>query len=119
MKKRILPLILLIVLILTTSANAYTERTAGNSAKLTFDGTKAHCKVVLSTTNLKGDISAVIELWSGTTRINFWEESADSGYLVFDDDTTVVEKGKSYTLTVTYSVDGKEQPLLSASAICK
>lgn len=118
MKKRVLPLFLLIIFLLTSTVNAQRERVGARSIQLTFDGTTACCDVTIATTDLKGDISAVIKLMDGSTCINSWRKAA-SGYLFFADSTTSVKKGKSYTLTVTYSIDGVTQPSLSTSATCK
>lgn len=116
--KKVFPLFLLFIFLLTSTANAQTERLGGDSIKLTFDGTTACCDVMIASTDLKGDISAVIKLMDGSTCINSWRKVA-YGYLSFTDSTTSVEKGKSYTLTVTYSVNGITKPTLSTSATCK
>lgn len=118
MKKRFFPLFLLIIFLLTSTVNAQRERLGSRSVQLSFDGTTACCDVTISTTDLKGDISAVIKLMDGSTCINSWRKVA-YGYLSFTDSTTSVKKGKSYTLTVTYSIDGVTQPSLSTSATCK
>nr|WP_325179559.1 hypothetical protein [uncultured Oscillibacter sp.] len=116
--KKVFPLFLLFIFLLTSTVNAQTERLSGDSIKLTFEGTTACCNVTIASTDLKGDISATIKLMDGSTCINSWRKVA-SGYLFFADSTTSVKKGKSYTLTVTYSIDGVTQPSLSTSATCK
>lgn len=118
MKKRIFPLFLLLIFLLASTVNAQKERLGSSSVQLSFDGTTACCDVTISATDLKGDISAVIKLMDGSTCINSWRKAA-SGFLFFTDSSTAVKKGKTYTLTVTYSVDGVTQPSLSTSATCK
>lgn len=117
MKKRCIPLIMLLIFLLVAPANAQAERAASKYAKLTFNGTIARCDVEIATTNLKGNISAVIELWDGNTCINSWEVSG-TGIIYFSDSTTTVVKGRRYELTVEYTIDGEIQSPLSTSGIC-
>lgn len=119
MKKRSLPfLIALIFLLFVTSANAQSARLPGNSVLLTFNGTKACCDVTIIADDLKSDINAVIKLLDGNTEINSWKVS-ECGYLYFSDSTTSVIRGRSYVLTVEYTISGTPQSTLKTSGVCK
>lgn len=118
MKKRYVPLLMMLIVLLLTPANAQTERIATQYAQLTFNGTVARCDVDITTSNLKGNISAVIELRDGNSCINSWEVSG-TGILHFSDSTTTVVRGRSYKLTVEYTIDGIPQTSLTSSGICR
>lgn len=118
MKKRYIPLLMVLIFLLSIPANAQTERTATRYAQLTFNGTVARCDVDISTSNLKGNISAIIELRDGNSCINSWAVSG-TGIIHFSDSTTTVVKGRSYELTVEYTIDGKPQTSLTSSGICR
>jgi len=117
-KKRYIPLFVMLIFLFSTSANAQSERAASGYSKLTFSGTTARCDVEIATTNLKGNIVAVIELCEGDSCINSWEVSG-TGFLYFSDSTTTVQKGHSYVLTVNYTIDGATQSPLTSSGTCK
>lgn len=118
MKKRSLPLLIVLIFSLMTPANAQSVRTLGNGILLYFNGTKACCDVTITADDFKGDISAVIELSDGNSCINSWKETG-KGYLYFFDDTTTVVKGRSYVLTVNYTINGKPQSPLTTSGVCR
>lgn len=116
MKKKGLFISLLLILILAVPVQAQTSRANVDRATLSFDGTTANCRVQL-TGNLKDKISATIKLCSGSQTIQTWYESSTAVLSFYD--TVTVEKGKSYTLTVDYTVAGKSKPTLSTSGTCK
>jgi len=118
MKKRYILLFVMFIFLFLTSANAQSERAASRYAKLTFDGTVARCDVEIATTNLRGNIVAVIELCEGNSCINSWETSG-TGFIYFSDSTTTVQKGHSYVLSVKYTIDGKPQSPLTSSGVCR
>ena len=70
---------------------------------LTFDGATANRSV--SITALGKPITATLELWQGSTRVASWSDSATSR-LIIDEDYSV-DKGKTYTLKVSGTIDGK------------
>lgn len=101
---------------LTIPAQA-TNRAIGADVELLFSGNTATCAVFITAANSGDDIEAVIELWQGNSRIKMWEESAEA---VLDfSKTASVSTGKSYTLTVNYTVNGVACPMASASGTCK
>ena len=115
MKKQCLILSLLLVLVLVIPAQAQTPRINTDKATLTFSGTTAYCRVRISA-KLNEDISATIKLWDGSQYIETWQENATSS-LNFSE-SVPVQRGRSYTLTVDYSVAGKPMPSLSSYGTC-
>ena len=114
MRKRHIVLPFLFLLLLSTSA--YAQRSPTSRATLQFSDTTAYCYVYLQADNTQSNISATIELWNGRQLIDTWEESA-KGCIIFNKDVSV-EKGKTYQLTVDYTIDGEPQNALRASGTC-
>ena len=98
MKKRIIPLVLLLAMLLSLPAYAASPRVMTILPAISFDGTTANCRVSVSADRSTDQISAVIQLWNGSTRIARWTDSG-TGYLLFSNSATV-SKGKTYELTV-------------------
>lgn len=98
LKKRIIPLVLLLAMLLSLPAYAASPRVMTILPAISFDGTTANCRVSVSADRLTDQISAVIQLWNGSTRIARWTDSG-TGYLLFSNSATV-SKGKTYELTV-------------------
>lgn len=94
LKKRIIPLILLLAMLLSLSAYAASPRVMTILPAISFDGTTANCRVSVSADRSTDQISAVIQLWNGSTRIARWTDSG-TGYLLFSNSATV-SKGKTY-----------------------
>ena len=78
--------------------------------------TTATCSVFIRANKANDDISADISLWQGNSCIESWEASG-SGTLNFES-TATVSKGKSYTLKIDFSINGKIQPSVSHSNTC-
>ena len=115
LKKQCLILSLLLVLVLVIPAQAQTPQINFDRAMLSFSGTTAYCYVQISANHNK-DISATIKLWDGSQYIETWQENATSS-LSFSE-SVPVQRGRSYTLTVDYSVAGKPMPSLSSYGSC-
>lgn len=115
MKGRTVVSMIILMLMLTLPAQA-TSRQIGVSPSLTFNNTTATCSVFIRANKANDKISADITLWQGNSCIESWEAS-DSGTLTFQS-TTTVEKGKSYTLKVDFSINDVVQPSVSYSKIC-
>ena len=118
MKKYSFPLLIVLIFALMTSANAQSVKVPGNGILLSFNGTKACCDITITADDYNGDISAVIELSDGNSCINSWEATG-KGYLYFFDDTTTVVKGRSYVLTVNYTINGESKLPLTTSGVCR
>lgn len=100
MKKRFISLLLILALMMSLTANAAIQA-AQVRPTLTFSGTTATCKAVISGV---GTIDATMELWYGSTLIDSWSDS-DSTCLTLTGLHSVVS-GRTYTLTVSGTVGG-------------
>lgn len=76
-----------------------------------------YCRVSVSADRSTDQISAVIQLWNGSTRIARWTDSG-TGYLLFSNSATV-SKGKTYELTVDVKINGVSKPQVSIEGTCK
>jgi len=115
MKKRYLALsvLLAVILVMPVYAQTYAAR---NECDLSFAGSTAYCSVSILRDDRSDEISAVVKLWDGSRDVAEW--SADgTGRLDFYE-TKTVTPGRTYKLTVDYTVNGKSQPQLSTSAAC-
>lgn len=106
---------MILMLMLTLPAQA-TSRQISVSPSLSFSGTTATCSAIIRANKANDKISADITLWQGNSCIESWEAS-DSGTLTFES-TATVDKGKSYTLKVDFSINDVTQPSVSASKTC-
>ena len=95
MKKRLVPLLLVLALMMSLTANAAIQATRVNPT-LTFSGT---------TTILgSGTINATMELWYGSTLVDSWSGTATSRLTLTG--THSVVSGRTYTLTVSGTAGG-------------
>lgn len=67
LKKRIIPLVLLLAMLLSLPAYAASPRVMTILPAISFDGTTANCRVSVSADRSTDQISAVIQLWNGST----------------------------------------------------
>lgn len=100
MKKRLISLLFVFAVVMSLAANAALQATQVRPT-LTFSGTTANCKAVISGV---GTIDATMELWYGSTLIDSWSDS-DSTCLTLTGLHSVVS-GRTYTLTVSGTVNG-------------
>lgn len=117
MKIKTLLASIIMVLLLATSTYAALARAPTIAPTLTFTNTTANCSVTIYGGSDKAKITAEISLKDGNNCIKSWEESA-VGYFYFSD-TVSVTRGKSYTLSVDATIDGKTYPTASTSNTCK
>ena len=106
-----------IAMLLSLSAYAASPRVMTILPAISFDGTTANCRVSVSADRSTDQISAVIQLWNGSTRIARWTDSG-TGYLLFSNSATV-SKGKTYELTVDVKINGVSKPQVSIEGTCK
>lgn len=110
MKKRICALTAAFLLLLTMAVSAVEFRTLQPSYSLSFSGTTATCKVEIWADFTSARISATVKLWDGGTCLKTWTDS-DTGVLSFSETHSKgVESGKSYKMTVDYTIAGKSYP---------
>lgn len=104
MKKMSFALAILLLLVLTLSAQAAEFRIAGSIPELYFDGTTAVCSVSCRADNAKDKVEATLTLYQGETYIDSWSNSGTGR--VFISEKCGVESGKSYKLVLDYSING-------------
>lgn len=115
MKKRILSLATLLLIVLSVTAQAAETRMGGNPA-LTFDGTTAQCTTTCYGRNTSDRVTATLTLYLGSTYVDSWSKTGT--YRVHISGETEVQSGKTYTLKMTWTVNGEEQPAVSVSKRC-
>lgn len=115
LKKRYLSLALLLAVILSISAHAQTYMMR-KECDLSFEGSTAYCSVTIKCDKSTDEISALVKLWDGSRPIENWSVNA-TGKLIFLE-TKTLTPGKTYKLTVDYTVNGISQTQLSKSATC-
>lgn len=119
MKRRNFALAVLMMLALSVTVCAAEAREITPQPTLTFNGTTASCKVNIFADSSSYKISATVKLWDGTTCLKTWTDS-DTGVLSFSKTHSKdIKSGKTYKMTVDYTVAGKSYPQLSTSAICR
>ena len=107
-------LCLLVLMLLFTAlpvSAAQSRRNPQATLQLTFDETQANCSVVITSDYISDQISATMELKQGSKTIDTWSSSSN-GFLVLVG-TAPAEKNKTYTLFVTYSINGVTRPTIS------
>lgn len=102
MKKRLIPLLLVLVLMLSTVASAAEPRVAQAVPSLSFEGTTANCAV--SVTDFGSEIKATLTLWKGNRVVDSWYGEGTSILRITG--SCEVVKGVSYSLKVTGTIDG-------------
>lgn len=116
MKKRIFVLSIVLMLLISVTAQAVASPRAAGKPSLTISGTTASCSVRVSGGSANDSVSVVMKLWDGNECIHTW---TGSGTMVVSlSKTATVTKGHSYTLTVDAVIAGVSQPRTSAYGTC-
>ena len=109
MKKRIPAFFLVIVILVGIISQTASARSIMDDFELNFNGTTAIC--TFSVVNVGCDIKATMTLWQGSTKVQSWTET---GYgMIYMNEQCTVSKGKTYTLEVSYTVNGASKPAQS------
>ena len=116
MKRRIVPLILFLAMLLSVPAYAASPRVITILPAISFDGTTANCRVSVSANRVTDHIEADIALWDGSICVADWDASG-TGYLLFSN-SAQVEKGRTYELTVDVTINGTNCRPVSVEGIC-
>lgn len=116
MKKRFSAMLLAVALMLTIGAQASASMRASGRPQLSFDGRTAECSASCVGDSDNDWVSATLELYQGNTFVDSWSESGYGD--VYVSGSCDVTRGRSYTLTVNYSVNGVEKPPVSVTATC-
>ena len=117
MKKRVLAITLLIVMVLTVSAQAITPRYAAAKPSLTFSDRTAICEVGVRADNVSDKISVTLKLWRGASCLDTWTETG-TGYVYLTGEHTVPMRSWTYKLTADVTINGVAQPQTSVEAVC-
>lgn len=102
MWKRVLVLSLCLILACVPVANAAEQRAAACQPSLSFSGNTAICTGNVS--EFGKTIQATMELKDGSTVIDSW--SASGTHSVTMRGTCTVTRGRTYTLSITYMING-------------
>ena len=81
---------------------------------LSFNGTTANCKVII--TSYGNDIDATMELWNGSKLVDSWSDEGTSTLTITGSRT--VTKGVTYTLKVYGTADGQSFSSTPLSKTC-
>lgn len=111
MKKRMIPIMLLVVSFLTVTVSA---RAIIGNPSLSFSGTTAHCEVGIR--SYGDEISVTLELWEGDTRVDSWSNSGVSEVSIVE--TYRATRGERYTLKGHCTINGTYYSLQSAYGTC-
>ena len=116
MYKRAFGLFVALVLVLGIAAQAAEMRAPTTPISLTFSGTTANCSAQVETDKMTDTISGFLTLTNGPRVIATWPVRGSG--LVSVNKTASVERGKTYVLTLTYSINGGEQKTAGISKTC-
>ncbi|WP_312943121.1 hypothetical protein [Oscillibacter sp.] len=116
MKRRTFSFAALLLLVLSISVQAVQLRAVGSRPTLSFSETTASCYVNCKGASTSDKVSATLTLYQGNTYVDSWSSSGTGS--VFVSGQCAVKGGKSYTLTLSYSVNGTTKPSVSVSNTC-
>lgn len=117
MKKQLLSLVLILVLLMGVTAQATgPDKSPSAKPNLVFQGTTAVCTALVRGNTASDKIAVTAKLWSGSTCLKAWYKSGIS--VVSLKETTTVTKGKTYKLTIDYTVNGVPRLQRSVTGTC-
>lgn len=116
-KKRLIPLVFVLALLLAVPAYAASPRVITILPAISFDDTTANCRVSFSANHGTDRVEADIALWDGSTCIADWDASG-TGYLLFSNSAQVT-RGRTYELTVDVTINGVDYQRVSIEGTCK
>lgn len=115
MKKRILPILLPLVLLLCMgNSSAVIARAPAISPRIAFDANTVNCSA--SITAVGKSIDATLELWEGNTLLDSWSGSGSSA-LVLEGSHSAVS-GHTYTVKVHGTIGGSDFTATPFSRTC-
>ena len=117
MKKRVMALTLVLVMLLGVTAQAAgPAKKPVASPSITFSGTTATCSVMVRGDKSTDKVVMTAKLWNGSTCLKTWTASGTQRANL--NKTATVSKGKTYQLTVDYTINGVKQPQKSTTKTC-
>lgn len=117
MKKRIVSLTLIVIMLLSISAQATAHRTAIVSPILDFNGKTANCYVEVVADSATDKIEITASLWRGTVCLETWTKSGYE-YLYLNETKSVTLGGVDYKLTADVTINGRALSQVSTTARC-
>lgn len=111
MKKQAVAFFLALIILVGVTTQSADARGVGTTVNITFSGTTATCtfKVI----EAGSDIKVTMTLWQGSKQIASWIGTGNG--LVQMSEQCAVVKGQTYTLEVSFTVDGRTQPVQSTT----
>lgn len=117
MRKKIISLSLVLVFLLCIAAQASGPQKAPTAKpELSFENTTATCAATIRGDRPQDKIVATARLWAGSTCLKTWNRSGIN--FLFIKEKATITRGKTYTLTVDYTVNGIKQPQRSVTKTC-
>lgn len=120
MRKRFLPVFMLLLLVCILSAQvvqATGQRATNSKPDLFFQGTTAICSAICQGNTTLDSIDVTLTLYQGNTYIDSWSKSG-SWKVALSEECTV-ESGKTYRLEMAYSINGVAKPVVSVTNTCR
>ena len=117
MKMRIFSLTALVLLMLSVTAQALEPQATGGNPVLTFSGTTAQCSITCTGNKSTDQVEAKLTLYQGGAYVDSWDGSGKFRASVHGD--CAVKKCETYTLVLTWSVNGTKQPSASTTKVCQ
>ena len=114
MKKRGISLILIFAVVCTIPivANAEKLRWNSNSIGIGFSGGSVICSAVCLGDSTNDELSATMTLYKNNSYVDSWSRNG-TGDLSFSGEYKNAAHGKTYKLTLTWSINGVSQPSVS------
>ena len=116
MNKRVLSIAALLILVFTMNIQTADARVPTARPSLQFDGTTAICTALCRGDYTDDQIRATLTLYQGTTRIDSWSGSGTWSATVSG--RCKVQKGKTYKLVLTYSINSVTKPSVTVTNTC-
>ena len=117
MKKQVLALVMVLVMLMGVAAQATGPMRAPSvKPELSFQGTTALCSALVRGNTTKDKVVATAKLWHGSICLGTWTKSGTSYVLVKG--SAPVSNGKTYNLTVDYTINGVKQPQKAITRTC-
>lgn len=116
MKKRIVPIVLLLALTLSLTALAAEPNATLERPKLSFSGTKAFCSATCVGIKSTDKVEATLTLYQGSAEVDSWSDSGT--YRVTVSGECGVKSGTTYRLVLTWTINGVSQPSAETTGTC-
>lgn len=117
MKRRIMPLLMIVLLVMAITApaaSAVKSRMISGNPTLRISGNTAYCEAIFRSGNRDNEISVTLTLKHGTDTVASWSASG-KGSVTISESKTVLAKG-NYTLSLSATVNGIVQPEVEVAA---